>query len=105
MSVCTLGFCHDTSLFVNNSVKGGCDGCVDPNNPSNAGPMLDLLPLLDDFYRKEQLSKEMSKADLYALTGIVAVQEGIKNANVGCRGYTCLPMVCVTMDIFSSFRS
>ena len=82
---------HITVLFK----QGGCDGCIDVNDPSNLGPMLETLERLDDLYEANGYAQHLSKADLYALAGIFAVEEGIRNANEACRDDSncIIPMV------------
>ena len=54
---------------------GGCDGCIDHNNPSNGG-LKTYTVQLDPVYDgnvKDKLS--MSRADFYMLAGYVALQK------------------------------
>jgi len=57
---------------------GGCDGCIDMSNPSNAG--LDLsVDYLED-KAPAWLESGLSKADLYALAAMVAANMALGNA-------------------------
>ena len=78
-------------------VIGGCDGCIDLDNPDNGGSIRLILPLLDDLYVTESLQIFLSKADFYALAGIVAIEEGIANANEGRDPCNQLKVVCMEM--------
>jgi len=62
---------------------GGCDGCINRDNPDNAGFMFDSLDVMDRVYEKKYKS-EMSRADFYILTGVTALEESLKfnNANL-----------------------
>ncbi len=58
--------------------------------------MLETLSRLNALYESERLSRFLSRADLYALAGVFAVEEGVRNANVGCGGASgrqCIPEV------------
>ncbi|XP_013412182.1 putative ascorbate peroxidase [Lingula anatina] len=56
---------------------GGCDGCINLNNPDNAG--LDTtFNALNDLYARERIDRIMSRADFFALAGIVGAEVGSK---------------------------
>ena len=86
---CTV-FSSCTGTFV--STVGGCDGCINVNNPRNSGPMLDTLKLIDGLYDSKNFKASLTRADMYALSGVVAIEIGLKNANIGCTD-NCLTMV------------
>src|SRR5438093_418589 len=78
---------------------GCCDGCINVNDPFNFVPMLQSLKKLNDLYDAMSLNaintkqcQFISRAYLYALAGIFAIEEGIRNANIGC-STNCIPMV------------
>jgi len=62
---------------------GGCDGCINRNNPDNAGFMFDSLDVMDKIY-EEGYKQDMSRADFYILTGVTALEESLQfnNANL-----------------------
>merc|ERR1719209_2567348 len=62
---------------------GGCDGCIDPDNPGNAGlrPFVDTLEPI--FKRYENF---LTRADFWALTSIFALKKTITINNQLCRG-------------------
>ena len=62
---------------------GGCDGCINRDNPDNAGFMFDSLDVMDKIY-EDKYEKKMSRADFYILTGVTALEESLKfnNANL-----------------------
>ena len=43
--------------------------------------MLETLANLDDLYDRRRYSRYLSRADLYALAGIFAIEQGVINAN------------------------
>ena len=53
--------------------EGGCDGCVDVNNPENAGLSRYINALNPLFHIK--YSRRMSRADFYALASVVALEK------------------------------
>ena len=52
---------------------GGCDGCIDFENPDNNGIRV-YSEALDISYGNNNLAQVMSRADFYALSAIVALQ-------------------------------
>lgn len=67
--------------------SGGCDGCVNLQNPGNfgLGPVMAALNALHDAtfpYGPNQ--KRMSRADWYNLAGIAEVENGININNNIC---------------------
>jgi len=62
---------------------GGCDGCINRNNPDNFGFMFDSLDVMDKIY-DEGYKQAMSRADFYILTGVTALEESLQfnNANL-----------------------
>jgi len=67
---------------------GGCDGCLNVDNPSNAG-LADLVADLDAVYLENGYDTVLSRADLWALAGIYAVDKGIEFANDACSAEEC----------------
>ena len=62
---------------------GGCDGCINRNNPDNFGSMFTSLDIMDRIY-DDSYKSYMSRADFYVLTGVTALAESLKfnNANL-----------------------
>ena len=59
------------------SCVGGCHGCLNANQPDNNG-LLDIYAALNKLYDELGLAdKYISRADFYALAGIVAVEIGV----------------------------
>jgi len=67
---------------------GGCNGCLNLDNPSNFG-LEDLVDELETLYQDEGYSSLISRADFWALAGIAAVDKGIENANEDCDSDDC----------------
>jgi len=67
---------------------GGCNGCLNVDNPSNGG-LSDLVEQLETLYQDEGYSSLISRADFWALAGIAAVDKGIENANEDCDSDDC----------------
>jgi len=65
---------------------GGCDGCLNVNNPDNAG-LETVVADLEAIYQAEGLNETISRADMWALMGIWAVQETIDRNNEECSTY------------------
>ncbi|XP_013412179.1 putative ascorbate peroxidase [Lingula anatina] len=77
---------------------GGCDGCINLNNPDNAG--LDTtFNALNDLYARERIDQIMSRADFFALAGIVGAEVGSKMK------YGMGPMQSRRMPYFAFNRS
>merc|ERR1719397_791074 len=62
---------------------GGCDGCLNVADPDNAG-LEALVAGLEEIYQSEELGEVLSRADLWALLGVWAVQQTIDNSNEDC---------------------
>jgi len=62
---------------------GGCDGCLNVNNPDNAG-LENLVADLEAIYQAEGFNETISRADMWALLGIWSVQETIDRNNEEC---------------------
>ena len=85
------------------SGPNGCDGCINVDNPFNAGPMLDfynntLMKLYDD----NGYSADFSRADFLALAGIVAIRVAWQNNEAVCGDLfpeSCSPRVKLKMSI------
>ena len=60
---------------------GGCDGCINRNNPDNFGFMFDSLDVMDKLY-DGGYKQVMSRADFYILTGVTALEESLQFNNV-----------------------
>ena len=93
----------DTGYSDEPSNAGGCNGCVNKEDPENDG-LIEFIEDLEAFYPEQKRSKSMSRyfkdsllqrentfprADLWVLAGIVAVNEGIKKANAACKSNKC----------------
>ena len=62
---------------------GGCDGCLNVDDPDNAG-LESLVTDLEQVYQEEGLVDIISRADLWALLGIWAVEQTIARNNEEC---------------------
>lgn len=62
---------------------GGCDGCLNHQNPDNAGFMFESLEIMNKMYDSAYATK-MSRADFWILTAVTALEESLKfnNANL-----------------------
>merc|ERR1719266_1926070 len=69
---------------------GGCDGCLNVNDPDNAG-LEDLVSDLEAVYQSEGLNTTISRADMWALLGIWAVQQTIDKSNEECEDCDSVP--------------
>ena len=69
---------------------GGCDGCLNVNDPDNAG-LGDLVAALEEVYQSEGLADIISRADLWALLGIWAVNQTIAKSNEECEDCGTVP--------------
>jgi len=67
---------------------GGCNGCLNVDNPDNAG-LEDLVGNLETAYTDNSLSALVSRADFWAYAGIYAVKEAIASTNAGCDSEDC----------------
>jgi len=62
---------------------GGCDGCVNIDNDSNNG-LADLIDDLEVVYQENDFEDVISRADMWAILGMYAVQKTIDNNNENC---------------------
>merc|ERR1719192_2357658 len=69
---------------------GGCDGCLNVNDPDNAG-LEDLVADLEAVYQSENLGSIISRADMWALLGIWAVEQTIEKSNDECSSCDTVP--------------
>merc|ERR1719397_861826 len=69
---------------------GGCDGCLNVADPDNAG-LEALVAGLEEIYQSEELGEVLSRADLWALLGVWAVQQTIDNSNEDCEDCDTAP--------------
>ena len=69
---------------------GGCDGCLNVNDPDNAG-LEDLVADLEAVYQSENLGSIISRADMWALLGIWAVEQTIEKSNDECSNCDTVP--------------
>ena len=75
-------YAHTVRIAFHDCV-GGCDGCINRDNPDNAGPMLETLTVVDSIY--DSLYRDyMSRADFYILTAVTGLEEALRfnNANL-----------------------
>ena len=64
---------------------GGCNGCINFNNPDNAG--LDLtVAALTNTYNSNGFNAYCSLADFFAMSAVVAVQNAVGLSNKGRSG-------------------
>ena len=62
---------------------GGCNGCLNVNNPDNKG-LETLVRDLETVYQENNFTNIISRADMWALMGIWSVQESIERNNEDC---------------------
>jgi len=62
---------------------GGCDGCINVEDSSNNG-LADLIADLEEVFQKNDFNDTLSRADMWALLGVWAVQQTIDNSNDQC---------------------
>jgi len=67
---------------------GGCDGCLNVNNPDNAG-LADLVDSLDTVYTTNGYDTVLSRSDFWALAGVYAVDKTIELNNDDCDEDDC----------------
>ena len=60
-----------------------CNGCIDLSLDSNKG-LDEVVEKFDKVYEKNKVQKFISRADLWAFAGIVAVEQGVKWNNIMC---------------------
>lgn len=60
---------------------GGCDGCINRNNPDNSGFLFDTLDVLDQIYEDSYIA-DMSRADFYILSAVTGLEESLNFNNV-----------------------
>jgi len=68
---------------------GGCDGCLNIDNPDNAG-LADIVADLDTLYTDNNYSELLSRADFWAYAGYYALGKAVENANTDCVD-NCVP--------------
>ena len=67
-------FCEHISAF--HSCVGGCNGCINVNQPSNAG-LAEVMTALEEKYAKLGLADlGISRADFWAFAGMIAIEKG-----------------------------
>ena len=59
---------------------GGCDGCLNINNTENNG-LADLVAGLEAVYQDNGFESLVSRADMWAILGVWAVQQTIDRSN------------------------
>ena len=62
---------------------GGCDGCLNTDNPDNAG-LADIVADLDTVYVDNSYAQLLSRADFWAYAGYCALNYAVENHNNGC---------------------
>eukprot|EP00091_Calanus_sinicus_P024255 TRINITY_DN8594_c0_g1_i2.p1 TRINITY_DN8594_c0_g1~~TRINITY_DN8594_c0_g1_i2.p1 ORF type:complete len:297 (+),score=71.46 TRINITY_DN8594_c0_g1_i2:81-893(+) len=65
---------------------GGCNGCLNVENPDNKG-LEEVVARLEDVYQEQQFYHIVSRADIWALMGIWAINESIAINNADCALY------------------
>lgn len=65
---------------------GGCNGCLNIDNPDNKG-LEEVVAGLESVYQEEEFYNIISRADLWALMGIWSVNETIARNNADCSLY------------------
>eukprot|EP00091_Calanus_sinicus_P008647 TRINITY_DN207_c0_g1_i12.p1 TRINITY_DN207_c0_g1~~TRINITY_DN207_c0_g1_i12.p1 ORF type:complete len:462 (+),score=130.76 TRINITY_DN207_c0_g1_i12:106-1491(+) len=65
---------------------GGCNGCLNIDNPDNKG-LEDVVAKLEEIYQAEEFYNIVSRADVWALMGIWSVNDTIRRNNEDCALY------------------
>ena len=74
--------------YNNVDIVGGCDGCLNVDNPDNAG--LDIIvDDLEEVYAENGYEAVLSRADFWALAGIQAIDKTIELNNENCTEVDC----------------
>merc|ERR1711915_965035 len=68
---------------------GGCDGCLNIDNPDNFG-LEDIVADLDTLYLDNNYAELLSRADLWAYAGYVSLGKAVDKANINCQD-DCVP--------------
>ena len=71
-----------TNIVFHDCVSDQCDGCLNLDNPGNAG-MSDIIDALDEIYLGKNYDSAMSRADFWSLTAISAIEMSRNRANDG----------------------
>jgi len=83
---------------------GGCDGCLDITDPDNAG-LEGLVADLESVYQAEGFGSFISRADMWALMGIWAINQTIIDNNDDCADGTHTNSACQTVpDLQVTFQ-
>merc|ERR1711915_1118620 len=84
---------------------GGCDGCLNVDNPDNAG-LADIVASLEEVYIDNGYDSVLSRADFWALAGVYAVDKTIELNNADCDEDDCLPSATLGhADVMSFFAN
>jgi len=67
-------------LTFHDCISKKCDGCVDLTDENAAG-LEHIIGILDKVHKEPQINEFLSKADLYALAGIVGIEIGVRFSN------------------------
>ncbi len=62
---------------------GGCNGCLNPDNPDNAGTQ-QAVRALEVVFKRQGFNEIMSRADFWAISCIAGIEGGIEIANENC---------------------
>jgi len=83
---------------------GGCAGCLNINDHDNAG-LEDLVADLESVYINDGIDSIMSRADMWALMGIWAINQTIIDNNDDCAAGTHTNANCETVpDLEATFQ-
>ena len=63
--------------------QGGCNGCLNVNNSDNKG-LEDIVSTLETVYQENNFGEIISRADMWALMGIWAINNSISRNNEDC---------------------
>eukprot|EP00092_Neocalanus_flemingeri_P012654 GFUD01013637.1.p1 GENE.GFUD01013637.1~~GFUD01013637.1.p1 ORF type:complete len:333 (+),score=66.13 GFUD01013637.1:73-1071(+) len=74
---------------------GGCDGCLNVNDPDNKG-LEDIVADIETVYQENDFSEIISRADLWALLGIWSINQTIIANNEDCDKCEEVPELEVT---------
>eukprot|EP00121_Abeoforma_whisleri_P003918 Awhi_evm1s3531 len=72
---------------------GGCDGCLNVNNPDNNG-LQPTVSLLENAYNGNQaISDVIGRADFWALAGVIGAQRGALEDGCQSSDLSCYPSI------------
>jgi hypothetical protein len=76
-------------LAFHDCIGGGCNGCINPSQPANKG-LEKTVAALEGVYGRSHINAAVSRADLWAYAGHLAVKRALANSNSRCAASDCL---------------